>query len=389
MAVATVLYVSGVRRGWSRAGFGRGVTIGQTVAFTGGMIALTVSLVWPLDAFGDSLFAGHMVQHIVLMGVAAPLFVYGAPLPTMIRSLPRPLQRFSALIIRQRGWRAAWRWLSSPLFATVLQQIVLWFWHIPSAIAASLTSDAVHALMHSSLLGAGLLFWSAIARHGDRDLWPVAALLASGKLFLLFGALLAFSNTAFYSAYGDRPQSWGYSLLEDQQLAGVLMMVPGAMMFLLLPLIYIALWLVRLNRSQEQMTGSRRKARGESWVADLEGERAAWREPGLCLAAGTLHERLEGEQRPLADMVLDAFGVLLGRGLVEAEGPQESDDEAVALAAEFRQRLSFVGQEDRAVGLAGHEALPLQPGKVLRYGRHLDSETLRDVDGPGLSGPFD
>ena len=257
MVVATVLYVRGVWYGWSRAGFGRGVTIGQTVAFAGGMIALILSLVWPLDAMGESLFAGHMAQHIVLMGVAAPLLVYGAPLPTMIRSLPRPLQRFSAVLVRQSAWRVAWRWLSSLLLATMLQLIAVGTWHLPSAIAASLTSDAVHALMHSSLFIAALLFWSAIARHGDRDLWPVAALLVTGKLFLIFGALLTFSKIAFYPAYAGRPQAWGYSLLEDQQLAGALMMVPGAMMFLMLPIIYVALWLVRLDRSQEQMAGSR------------------------------------------------------------------------------------------------------------------------------------
>ena len=252
MVIAIVLYARGVWQGWSRAGLGRGVTIGQTIAFAGGIIALTFALVWPLDSLGDSLFAGHMAQHIILMGVAAPLLVYGAPLPTMIRSLPRPLQRFCAALVGKEAWRTAWNCLTSLLFATVLQQVVLWFWHFPSAIAASLTSDAVHALMHGSLFVAGLLFWSAIARHGDCDLWPVAALLASGKLFLIFGALLAFSNSAFYSAYGDCPQSWGYSLLEDQQLAGALMMVPGAMMFLMLPLIYIALYLLRLDRSQTQ-----------------------------------------------------------------------------------------------------------------------------------------
>lgn len=248
LGVSAILYAVGMIQAWQRAGFGRGVSFWEAAAFWGGILALAFALVWPLDAMGESLFAAHMAQHIVLMGLAAPLLVFGAPLPTMIRSLPRRLQRICALLVRLPAWRTAWSWLASLFVATVLQQIAVWLWHSPPAVAVSLSSDAVHAIMHASLFTAALLFWSALARRLSSPLWTVAPLLITGKLYLFLGALLAFSSSALYPAYGAGPKLWGFSLVEDQQLAGVLMMGPGATMYLMLAVVFVALWLTNLDQ---------------------------------------------------------------------------------------------------------------------------------------------
>ena len=89
IAAGAALYGLGLYRAWSRAGVGRAVTQAQVAAVACGTLALGASLIWPLDAMGDSLFVAHMAQHIVLMAVAAPLLVVGDPLPTALRVLPR------------------------------------------------------------------------------------------------------------------------------------------------------------------------------------------------------------------------------------------------------------------------------------------------------------
>ena len=247
VAVVAALYAWGIRLTWSRAGRGRGVSTWRAAAFLGGILALIAALIWPLDAMGESLFAAHMAQHIVLMGVAAPLLVLGLPLPTILRTVPRSWQRRLAIIAAWRPWRTAREFLTTILIAAALQLAVFLVWHIPSAIALALRSDAVHAVMHGSLFASALLFWSAMARTGFAS--GMVALVVTFKIALLLGGLLTFAPNAFYVAYGDRGAAWGFSLLDDQQLAGLLMMIAGAGMYLKAAVIWMAAWLVSLEES--------------------------------------------------------------------------------------------------------------------------------------------
>ena len=205
----------------------------RAVLFALGLMALWAALIWPLDAMGESLFSAHMAQHIVLMGLAAPLLVLGLPLPTMMRALPRGWQRGLALCVHWKPWRRAWQALTRVEVATVLQLLVFTFWHIPAAIALSLEDEVVHSIMHGSIFGSGLLFWTAVLRMRSGEVGvSVFALFVNFKLSLIVGALLAFSPRAFYVSYADRALPWGVALLEDQQLAGLLMMIVQPMMYL-------------------------------------------------------------------------------------------------------------------------------------------------------------
>lgn len=267
IAAAAALYAWGLRLTWSRAGIGRGVSIWRATAFLGGMVALVAALVWPLDAMGESLFAAHMGQHIVLMGAAAPLLVLGLPLPTFMRTFPRSWQRALAAFAAWRPWRTTWDFLTIILIAATLQLIVFLFWHIPSAIALSLRSDAVHSVMHGSLFASALLFWSAMTR--TRFGSGMIALVVTFKISLMLGALLAFAPSAFYLGYGSRGAAWGFSLIEDQQLAGLLMMIAGAGMYLKAAVIWTAAWLVSLEethpaqgRARSLETGPRQAEQG-------------------------------------------------------------------------------------------------------------------------------
>lgn len=247
LIVAAALYARGVQSAWRRAGIGRGVTIWQVTAFAGGLLGLFLALVWPLDAMGEMLFSAHMAQHVVLMNLAAPLLVLGLPAPTMLRALPQVWQRRSARWAR----KIPWHWATTATAATLLQLLALWFWHVPDAIGLSLRNDGIHVLMHLSLFATALLFWFRIARSGAAGHGgALLALLVTAKLSGLLGGLLIFAPRPLYAAYGERGAEWGLSLLEDQQLAGLLMMTPGALPYLIAGVVLVATWLARLERAK-------------------------------------------------------------------------------------------------------------------------------------------
>lgn len=244
LVIASALYARGVHLAWRKAGAGRGVRLWQAGCFAGGIVALVAALVWPLDALGDSLFAAHMAQHIALMGLAAPLLVLGQPVPATMRAMPRAWQRALAGLAGSGPWQRGWGWLTAAGVAATLQIAVFLVWHAPPAIAVSLENDLVHSVMHGSILGSALLFWTAITRRRGRGQGPpMLALLVTFKTSLISGALLAFAPVTFYASYGTRPEAWGLSLLEDQQLAGLLMMTVGAMMYVVAALVLLAVWL--------------------------------------------------------------------------------------------------------------------------------------------------
>lgn len=248
IAIVVVTYARGVRLAWRKAGRGRGVRLWQAGLFAGGMSALIAALIWPLDALGESLFAAHMVQHMVLMGVAAPLIILGQPGPTMMRALPTHWQRGLASLVNSAPWKRGWGWLTAIGTATVLQVVVFLIWHAPASIALSLENHLVHWSMHCSLFACAILFWTAIIRlRGATFGAEIAALVVTFKFSLIVGALIGFAPRTLYDSYGTRAAVWGYSLLEDQQMAGILMMTAGAMMYLLATVILIAAWLVAME----------------------------------------------------------------------------------------------------------------------------------------------
>lgn len=248
LAAAAVLYGRGLARRWAQAGIGRGVKRWQAATFTGGMIALLIALVWPLDPMGESLFAAHMAQHVVLMNIAAPLLVVSGPVSTMAYALPRDLRRKVVLTAQWRPLRRMSHLTAGVLAATLLQQIALWIWHTPSAIEVALRDELVHALMHGSLFAAALLFWAAISHpRGLGYGRSILALLVTAKLSGLLGAILIFAPRALYPVYVGRGEPWGLSPLEDQQLAGLMMMPSGGAIYLIAATVLAALWLGRVG----------------------------------------------------------------------------------------------------------------------------------------------
>jgi putative membrane protein len=246
LAAAGWLYVRGVRALWRGAGRGRGVRGREAAAFGLGWLALLIALVSPVHRWGEALFSAHMVQHELLMVLAAPLLVLGRPLVPWVWALPaawrRPVGRFTGA----RAFRAGWEGITHPAVAWTLHAVTIWGWHLPVLFQATLRSEAVHALQHASFLGTGLLFWwTVLERRRGRLGWPgaVIALFTTAAHTGLLGALLTFSTRLWYPLYAPATAAWGLTPLEDQQLAGLIMWIPGGLAYLVAALALLASWL--------------------------------------------------------------------------------------------------------------------------------------------------
>jgi putative membrane protein len=244
---ALLLYARGLQRVWRQAGEGRGVRHWQAWCFAGGMLALTLTLVSPLHALGGALFSAHMTQHVLLMGVAAPLIVLGAPLTAFTWALPYGGRRTVGHALGSGPVRSLWQFLTTPAVAWLLHAAAIWIWHAPPLYTATLSSELAHTAQHGSFFLTALLFWWALRerpRHGLAVLYLFTTALHSS----LLGALLAFSPDVFYTPYESTAPAWGYSALEDQQIGGLIMWVPAGLVYFGAALALLASWMRQSER---------------------------------------------------------------------------------------------------------------------------------------------
>ena len=225
----------------------------RALALYAGLATLVAALDSPIDDAVEKLFWVHMTQHVLLMMVAAPLIVLGAPWLPMWRGLPRGARRRLAVWwLTSPGWRAArgaTRWALRPLPAWILLNVALCAWHVPALYDLALHDQAVHELEHLSLLMLGVLFWLQVV-----DSPPLRAhlSLASGVLYVLTAAtvawllalVLAFATAPLYPAYASLPsRPGGLSALADQQLAAGVMWGPGSVPFGIFVFVALYRWL--------------------------------------------------------------------------------------------------------------------------------------------------
>jgi cytochrome c oxidase assembly factor CtaG len=192
---------------------------------------------------GEVLFSAHMAQHTLLILVAAPLLVLGRPLVAFVWGLPTRWRGGVGSVVRTPAVRASWRWLTAPLVAWFLHGIAVWAWHAPSLYSATLTSDWMHALQHTSFLATALLFWwiPVEARRRPRAAGTsLVYLFATAMHTGVLGALLTFAPTLWYPAYAATTMAWGVTPVEDQQIAGLVMWIPGGVVYLAAALVSFA-----------------------------------------------------------------------------------------------------------------------------------------------------
>jgi putative membrane protein len=248
LCLSALLYLIGTSRLWRRAGTGRGVRYWQAASFWTGWTFLALALVSPLHWLGEHLFTAHMIEHEILMVIAAPLIVLARPGGAMMWALPASWREPIGGIERIGPVAALWRFLTDPLVATVLHGVALWAWHMPLLYNAVLTNGFVHWLQHLSFLLTALLFWWALLWGRARERGYGAAvfyLFATALHTGLLGVLLTLSKTLWYPGQSVFASDFGLTPLEDQQVAGLVMWVPAGLAYAGAALVLAGVWISR------------------------------------------------------------------------------------------------------------------------------------------------
>jgi putative membrane protein len=283
LALAALAYGNGLKKLRRQEGEGS-VRRRHVAAFYAGLAALAVALLSPLDPLAHTLFSGHMIQHLMLISIAAPLLVYGRPGLPLYLVLPDRARRWlGGVAANLRGAKRVKTIVLSPVLVVALHAVALWVWHLPSAYQAALGNDALHIAEHLSFLATAILLWILIIGpaterrlgYGPAVVVVLATSLQSGAL----GAILTFAGTELYPIHRPGAAAWGLSPLEDQQLAGAIMWIPQGMVYL--AAMAVLLWLTFVDVEARML---RREAAQED--ARLTGEEAAEREAAALTSGG-------------------------------------------------------------------------------------------------------
>jgi putative membrane protein len=248
VTLAVVLTGSVYLRGWYHL---RGLlpnvaSTSRLTCFLSGVLALWIAVGSPLAALDDDLLSIHMVQHILLMAVAPPLILLGAPALPLLHGLPQRIVRFAlGPLLRWPPMQRLGHTLTHPVFCWLAATVTLIAWHAPSAFEFALRSDFWHEVEHACFFATSILFWWPVVQP-----WPSVARCPrwSIPLYLFTGmmandalsAFLAFCDRVLYPSYASASRIFAISPLDDQALAGALMWVFSSFVYLL-PAVVITL----------------------------------------------------------------------------------------------------------------------------------------------------
>ena len=231
----------------------------RTTLFFLGLATLVLALASGIEILAGDLFSIHMVQHMLLTTVAAPLLMLGAPIRPFLRGLPASVRRSVVRPIAGSPLaRGLMHLLRHPLVAVGIYVGGLYLWHWPTLYDAAVENPALHGLEHAHFLIGALLFWSVVIDPEPfKGTLPYAArivyvLLAGAAQNTLLGGLLAFSTRVLYTHYIDTTARLGVDTLTDQRIGGAIMWVPGDAIFLIAVSGAFFIWLENEERDQRR-----------------------------------------------------------------------------------------------------------------------------------------
>lgn len=232
--VGGIWYVAGLIRMRHNLGPARITTRAQTAAFGAGLVTLILALLSPLDMLGEQLFSAHMVQHLLLMLAAPPLLVWSRPVIVLLWALPRA---------GRKGAGRAWTGFGRTGVDALMHPLVVWllfdgsfvFWHCPGPYTWALRNEFVQAAEHLCFFVTALMFWSIVLDPAGRRRLGYGATLVfvmtSAVLSGLPGALMILASRPLYPVHQARVADWGLTLMQDQQLAGLVMWIPAGLVY--------------------------------------------------------------------------------------------------------------------------------------------------------------
>jgi cytochrome c oxidase assembly factor CtaG len=223
----------------------------RTAAFLAAMAALAFALISGIARYDTSLFSVHMVQHVLLTLVAAPLLALSAPITLILRlASPSTRQRWILPVLHSRLVRV----LSFPVLAWILFAGVMWVSHFSALFNAALEDPLIHDLEHGLFLSSALLFWwPAVAL--DPAPWRLAHPARIVHVFMqmtqntFLAVVLLNASSVLYAHYATLVRPWGPSPLDDQQLAAAVMWVTGDLIFIGSLMALVAGWMRSEGRS--------------------------------------------------------------------------------------------------------------------------------------------
>lgn len=210
----------------------------QVRLFFAGWVVLLIALASPIDSLAGYLLTMHMLQHLLLAMAAPPLLLLGTP-----RWLFRPLLRIP-------GAYPVGRYLTNPVVVFFAFNAVFAIWHVPQYYDLALRDERWHIFEHVMFFVVGILSWWPICSPME-ELPRAHPLAQTAYLFFMslpatiIGALIAFAEAPLYPSYALRPRLWGVSLVDDQQLAGLIMWVPGSLVYFAVLTVVFIRWLNR------------------------------------------------------------------------------------------------------------------------------------------------
>jgi cytochrome c oxidase assembly factor CtaG len=218
-------------RGWSlvRRRLAPRFDARHAVIFLSALAIMMLALSPPFEALTQRWLAAHMVQHMLLMVVVAPLLWMGAPVVPLFVGLPRWVRGIVLAFAKGAAGRHVTRWLLHPGVGWIAFALAFWVWHTPALYDLALESDLWHHVEHACFLVSALLFWRpVILAWPARMTWPRWTMIPYLALAMFQGlplaTILTFSARVIYTAYAS---------IDDQALAGVIMWVPGSIPLLL------------------------------------------------------------------------------------------------------------------------------------------------------------
>ncbi len=288
LLVAATLYARGVRAMRDKS---QSAQRTRHWAFYGGLAAIFLALVTPLDVISEHLFSVHQIQHLLLRGVAPMLLMLAVPSSPLIAGMPALVRRRWLMpFMAQPAVRGVFRALSQPVICTLLYAGTLYAWQVPAVHDAALLDGAWHYLMHVTMLASGLLFFWRVfdprpAPWGTPFHQRLVMLGAAIFANIPLGAVTTLKDKVAYTAYDQLGRWWSVDPLNDELIGGLVIWILGSMMGLLAVLWLLALWgQAEARRDARRKQGFRPPRDGAADENPRAAERAARRRMGWSLA---------------------------------------------------------------------------------------------------------
>lgn len=222
LLVVLALYVRAVRvvraRGLEVPGL-------QQVAFYAGLVLWSAALLGPVDAYSEDLLSLHMAQHLLLAELGAPLILAGVRAPVVFFLLPRPAL---VALARRKRLRSVLSWVSQPLPAIAIYLLVLYGWHFALTFEAATENPLLHALQHQSFIAISVLVWlpalQPTRRRMPGELWKAGHIMGARTVGMFLGMAFIVMRSPAYPLYAERAPRHGLTGLEDQKIAGGMML---------------------------------------------------------------------------------------------------------------------------------------------------------------------